>query len=197
MTSDSYMQITWSEESFGYWLNREFISTELREQLSAANVLITPYPGYPDYEGPLFSHETYDFYNFLRTHAADEVVAQVCVEDQDFEYLSLNHDTLELPCAIVQLVVAPLFVKWVYQYIEYRLGSRKSNTFVKHDFTIEDPRTGVIVKNKYEGPASNYDDRVGSTIRLIQNGDDLKLLGESHDMDHEQRIARLSKRTDN
>lgn len=194
MTQDQLMQVRDTEESFEYWINREYISAELRARLSVANVLCTPYSGYLEYEGPLFPIETSEFYRFLQRNSGDGLVADLCIEDEDFEYLSLNHDVLELPNVIVQLIAAPLFVNLVCGYILHRLGSRMKDAHVEQELTIEDSRSGVSLKTKYNGPASEYDAFVGSTVRLLKNGDDLAMLAELADADHEERVARLSAR---
>ena len=194
MALDQLMQVEVTEESFDYWINRDYISAELRTQLSMANVLLTPNSGYLEYEGPLFPSETSEFFRFLRSNAGDEVVADLCIEDEDFEYLSLNHDVLELPNVIVQLFALPLFVNLVGGYLLHRLVSRMQETPIEQELTIEDSRIGLSVKTKYKGPASKYDEFVGSIVRLLKNGDDLRMLAELEDADHEERVARLSKR---
>ena len=194
MAPDQLMKVSGTEESFDYWINRDYISAELRERLSEANVLLTPKSGYLEYEGPLFPVETSEFLRYLRRNAGDEVVVDLCIEDEDFEYLSLNHDVLELPNVLVQLIAAPLIVNLLCAYILHRLGSRIEDSSVEQELTIEDSDTGVSLKTKYKGPASKYNEFVGSIVRLLKKGDDLRMLVELEDADHEERVARLSQR---
>ncbi|MDE2748394.1 MAG: hypothetical protein OXI34_05485 [Chloroflexota bacterium] len=194
MTQDQLVQISATDESFDYWIGRDYVSAELRERLSEANVLFTPYPGYLEYEGPLFPIETSEFFRYLQGNAGDGVIADVCIEDEDLEYLSLNHDVLELPNVLVKLLVAPMLVNLICGYILYRLGSRIKDASVEQELTIEDSRTGLRLKTKYKGPASKYDEFVGSIVRLLKDGDDLRTLAELEDAAHEERITRLSER---
>ena len=194
MNGKTRLQVKRSDRTFGFWLNQPFISDELRIQLAKANVLITPELSYLDYKGPLFPTSTEEFYHFLKEQNSEEFVVDICIDDSCFKSLARLHDEIYLATAIIVPVVAPIFAHYVIRFIDDKLGARASNTNIKSEVTIEDPGTGKSAQVSYEGLASNYDEYVGSTLRLVRSGEDVKSLIETEDSDHEERIRRLSER---
>lgn len=198
MDANTSLQVKRSSRTFGFWLNQSCISDDLRRQLTKANVLIVPQLGYLDYEGPLFPTATEEFFHFLREHKSDEFAVDICIDDSCFKSLVRFHDDLYLATAIIMPVVGPIFAHYVKRFIDSKLGTRASKTRIKSEVVIENRETtGESTRVSYEGLASDYDEYVGSTLRLVTSTKDLKLLTETEDMDHEERIQHLSEHTGN
>lgn len=197
MDAKTTLRVTPSDSTFDYWLDKSFVPDSLRTQLAKANVLIVPQLGYLDYKGPLFPTGTEEFYHFLKEQDSEEFVVDICIDDDQFKSLARLHDEFYLPTMIIVPAVAHIFAHYVIRFIDDRLRSGASKTVIKSEVIIQDPETDKSVKVSYEGPASEYDEFVGSTLRLVESEQDLKSLLEIEDMDHKERIRLLSERKEN
>lgn len=194
MDTDYAIRIVESSDSFETFIAEADVSNELREQLSMANVLVVPLPKYRDFEGPYFPKYTDEFFHFLRENAPDNLVVEICIEDENFQILELRDDTLDIAHFIVNEIAAPLIVDLVVLYVGYKLGSRLTRTDVRAKVTVQDSISGKSASVEYDGPASEYDSTVGETIRQISVTDYPDSFRELDHMKYEERVRRLSER---
>jgi hypothetical protein len=154
------------EESFGFWLNKPYISDELRSVLSSANVLIVPYEGFRELDTRVFPVGTEEIFSELKSHVDNGVVPEICIEDKDYRELALHSDLLIIGTFIVTTFAAPTFVNIVSEWVNNRLGFKKESTNVKIELTVakSDGTAGRIL---YEGPAKEFATTVGEAIQTF------------------------------
>jgi len=138
---------------FGYWLERPYVSAELREQLVQANVLIVPVERFRQHEGPLFTTGTEELFHFLRAQSPGGVVVDICIEDNDYQEYSLHDATIEIAHLVIGSLVLPLVVHVLWRFIEKRLT--KGRGTVKAELTVVEP-DGQASTLRYDGPAEEF-----------------------------------------
>lgn len=146
-----------SDETIDTWINRPYVSNELRGQLSAANVLLVPTED-EQASRVYFPAGTERFFRFLQTSEQQSLSVDICIGDKDYQELALYADWLIIADLVVKVVVAPVVVYLICDYLEQRLG-RRAQTQVKSRLTIQE--TGSersTIQIDYEGPASEYRD---------------------------------------
>lgn len=154
-----------TEENFGYWLNRPFVSEELRNELRDANVLIVPAEGVRDRTDPNFPNGTEDLLAFLKDNVRDGIVPDICIEDKDFKALALHDATLIIGAFVVTSLVAPIAVDLVSKYLEQKIGLDKAEeTKVKFKMTIVET-DGTSKKLSYDGPAKTFEKTIGDRLK--------------------------------
>ena len=55
-----------TDHDFSYWLNRPYISEELRKELEKSDILIIPKEGIRDFDTPLFPVKTEEIFTYMR-----------------------------------------------------------------------------------------------------------------------------------
>lgn len=192
MESTSIVKVSRSNTTFDTWLDQPFIANDLRSQLEKANVLLIPVLGYCEYEGPLFSEGTDEFFQFLTAKQSDKMHVDICIANDEYRELTLRQNEFILATMIVWPVVAPIISHYIVQFLDYKLGARVADTRIKSRVVIPIPEAGRSVEVEYEGTASEYSNYVTSTLGLVRSVQDLQRLGETDDMDHAERIKHLS-----
>ncbi len=170
------LTISPSEKSFSSFIDKDYISLGLREQLLAANVLIVPNEGYADLtDEVLFPAGTSDLYQYLVERKSKDVAIGVCIEDKDYKELSLHADWLTVAEFVVKDFLAPLLVALLAEYIIHTRGKRVKNTSVKSKLTVVDSKDEHRVEYTYEGPASEYKDVMLNAIsKFSKDNQDVK-----------------------
>ena len=159
-------------------------------------MLLIPELDYCGYAGPLFPAVTEGFFHFLANESSDEIRADICIEDHDYRSLALHHDEVWFATLIVLPAMAEVIAHYIIRFLDEKLGSRVTETRIKSKVVIASPETDESVTVEFEGLASDYDNCVASTLKLVRSAQDLKRLGQTENMDNAERIAHLSSERD-
>ncbi len=166
----SEFQISDSERGFDYWLNQDFISPETRVILEKANILVVPEIGFRDSDSPLFHREIGDLTEYLIDNQPEDIVTELCINDEDYKELSLCSDEIRLGEIIISSVVLPLAVNLLTEFIKYLVKKKRMN---KNDANVEVKITVSDKKRtksfKYSGKANDFE-KVSSTIEELWKG---------------------------
>jgi hypothetical protein len=166
MHSDEILIIGNTEESIQNWASRSFISPELREQLLAVDFLLVPEESYLKTASPHFPEGTEEFFQFLRIASNGKLSFDICIEEEDYQELVLHHDLLTIASVFTFSFAAPLAVNLIAEFIKRRVGKRLEEIRVKSSLTIQDQSSGRIIKFKYDGPASLYEDALLNALKV-------------------------------
>ena len=159
-----------SQETFQTFINRPYISSELRERLSGANVLLIPNEGYGGKkELVYFPSGTAELFHFLEERKTENLNVDICIEEKDYKEVALHFDWLMLASFVVTSLVAPLIVNLLTEYIKKRQGKREPDTIVKHTLVVCDEKEGRYVCLSYEGPAPKYHDTMLNAISNLNH----------------------------
>lgn len=177
MKHESYERIFVVEDtqiSFETWFSKPYISPSLRSQLKNANLLIVPDEGIRETIGPVFPEGTAELFRFLKECSEEGLISEICIEDNNYNELALHWDLVNVGTVVATLIVAPVAVNLISEYLKKWLGPKEEKTHIKFDMTI------VESKNKsthilYEGPAKEFKDTLSPVIKSLANCD----MGES------------------
>lgn len=148
--------ISETSENFSYWLNRPYISEELRKELNKSTLLVVPSENFRGKDGPYFPNSTEDFLDFLRSNAKEGLVPDICIEDSQFKTIALHHDLIVLGGIVVTAIVAPVAADIIGEYIKRKIWSNKGEEpTVKFNMTVVES-DGKAKRMSYEGPASAF-----------------------------------------
>jgi hypothetical protein len=166
------LSISSSKESFSSFIDKDYISHELKEQLRTVNVLIVPNEGYGDLTDQVhFPAGTSDLYQYLLESKDENLSIGVCLEDKDYKELSLHADWLTLAEFVAKDFLAPLLVALLAEYIIHTLGKRVEKTNVKSRLVVVDAKDEHRVEYTYEGPALEYKDVMLNAISKFGKDD--------------------------
>ena len=146
-----------SQNTFDYWINRPYISENLKGSLSKTNVLIVPLEGYYD-KGPVFAGFSERLLTFLKNSGYQGLLPDICIEEGDYVELAQHGRTLIIVGAFVLTsIIAPIFVNLVSDFIKQRLGAEDKR--IKIEMTVVD-KDGKGKQFRYEGSADSFKDIV-------------------------------------
>jgi hypothetical protein len=153
-----------------YWSERPYVSGSVQAALAHAEVLLVPYEGFRDHEGPLFAAGTAELYAFLKERAPSTRI-EASIDDDKFKELSLHGDVIFLGTILLKYVVAPLFVTLLAEFIKRQLPLGVAKGKVRAHLLIEDGsgESKRVVRVDYEGPAAKFELRMPSAIKSAQH----------------------------
>lgn len=127
--------------------------SELREQLSEANVLIIPYR----YEGKydVFPVGTVELYHYLRKNSPGQVKIDIVAKDDEYLELAQHSDLVSLATIVVSGTIVPVLLGLITNYIYDKIISKGSR--IKSEIIIVSD-DGSSTSIKYNGPAEEYHD---------------------------------------
>lgn len=159
------LEVTESDKTFSKVIGNDYLSSDLRDNLSEANLIILPIDRVSGHEGPVFESGTGDLFNFIKNNAGDEIIPEISIDDEDYVELIKHWDLVAIGTIIVQNLIAPLAVNLIYDYITSSVGLRLPNTHVKFHMIIE--KDNASTKIHYEGPAEEFAEKLLPTIENL------------------------------
>jgi hypothetical protein len=126
----SIIQIT-STDNFETWLNKPFVSEELKATLSNASILILPTEGFRDHPGPVFPVQTTELYDFFKSKLPPDAFIDVCVSEDDFRELALHSDYKRIGNFLIKQAVLPVFIGILLLYVEHKYFKDEEQPAVK------------------------------------------------------------------
>lgn len=159
-----------SNESIQTWINRNYISNELRSKLSTVDILIVPDEGFRD-NGNLhtFPEGTESLFQFIKNADTKGHSIDICIEDKDYQELALHFDLITIANLVAEYIAAPVIVLLIDKYLDYKLGREKDSGAVKSKLTIHDQQNNKSIEITYEGPAATYESTMLNAIRNAAN----------------------------
>lgn len=159
--------ITDSEESFDTWLNRPYLSGELRQQLRKADVLIVPIEGFREISNPVFPVGTESLYDFLSKNIPQNINIDICIDDSNYAELALHSDLHRIGSFVVKRLVLPFLITLLVNYISQELSIDEKDR-VKVSITVVNEEGGSKTLD-YEGPANKFGDTVNGAKPLWED----------------------------
>lgn len=127
---------------------------EFKKQLSLANVLIIPYEK-DSKNNNIFPVGTIEMYRYLQQKSPSQVKPDIATKDEDYVELAQHSDLVNLPTIIVTVVILPIIIGLITNYIYDRL--KPDNSIVNCEIVITD-EVGDSKLIKYNGPAKEYEE---------------------------------------
>jgi hypothetical protein len=171
-TFDSVFTIESTEESSMDWINRPYICSDLRTQLAKADILLVPYEGYCEYEGPLFPVGTESIFHFIRDNIGKDLIIDICIGDPDYVELALHYDLKRLGKYVITLIAAPIIAGLIQQFVATEILPFNKDAHIEIDMVIEKTANHSSTRVYYKGPAMDYQKVVLPTIQSLTESDE-------------------------
>jgi len=159
-----------TEENFDYWLNQDFISETLKDELRSANLLIVPQRGFRDRAELTFPVRTHEMYDFLKENETSDLAVDICIDDKDYKELALHSELINLADVVLRDIVLPLYLSLLANYLYSIWGRKTSDKNIK--MTINVVRKKTAIKIKYEGPAEGFKNTILNEVKKIEAADE-------------------------
>ncbi len=147
--------ITDSSENFDTWINRKYISEELKNNLRKAKVLLVPTEGFRDKNISVFPVESEELFTYIKNTLPSDFKVDICIRDEDYKELALHADSVILANLVVTALVAPIVVNIVGEYIKQKILKYDEKRRVKVSLTVVDEE-GKSKNLTYEGNAEDF-----------------------------------------
>lgn len=157
------------QNGFQYWSNAGSLSLEMQAAIHASDIVLVPAEGFGDYVGPLFPKGTDELFHFLRAKAPSRTKVELAAEDEDYKELALHADTVHVATVLVRLLVAPVALGLIVEYLKNRLGSRLGKTEVRASMILDqtDGPNSKTLRLSYEGPAIAFENTMREALSTI------------------------------
>lgn len=168
----TFVKLEATEQDWGYWIGRPYLSAEISQSASEASVLLVPQEGFRDSDSKVFPVRTEEFFEDLKTNLPDDLKVEIAIEDDEYKEVALHSALVILGSVVVggaSLVLAPIVVNVVSEYLKRRLFTEKEQegTTVRWELTVIRPEQAV--KLTYEGPATEMNSNLSEAIAQISN----------------------------
>jgi hypothetical protein len=141
------MELTINEtnENFETWLNKEFITSELKELLIQKSILLIPFENLRDTPNPfLFPVGTENILRYFKENLPENQSIDICITDENYQEFAFYSDYKRLGNFLVKSVAIAVFVNVFSAYVY--------NQYIKEDHTkpqiqIIDNSTNTTINN--------------------------------------------------
>jgi len=156
-----------------YWSTTPWVNEAIQTAILQSTIVLVPQEGFRDHNGPVFPVGTDGLFNYLREkQTSTGLTVELAVEDAQYVEIALHSDIVRIATAIVSLLLAPLVVNLLGDYIRDRLGGRANKAEVHSSLIVEQTdglhRTSISIN--YEGPAANFESSMKEAIEAIRTG---------------------------
>lgn len=148
------LTITDTTDNFESWLNKEFVTDELRKLISDASILIVPFENLRDTPNPLlFPIGTEEILRYFKEKLPTEQLIDICITDEDYQEFAFYSDYKRLGNFMVKSVAVPIFVTILSAYV-YDKYIKEDNT--KPQIQIIDKSTYTTIDNSTHTTVNNH-----------------------------------------
>jgi len=155
--------VSQSDKGFSYWKSRRYVSEDLRKKLKNANVLIVPFENFRDLPYPVFPVQTTELYHLIEDQHDSEIVADICIEDDNYKELALHADIIDIATLVVQCSVLPILTGMIANYLSKRLGNRIDKARVRAKLFVEKENQTTMID--FDGPATTFEKTIHSLFQ--------------------------------
>lgn len=147
-----------SNETLETWINRPYISDNLKTELSTAKILFVPFENLRDFETPLFPLETSDLLRYFKNNVPASIDVDICITDDLYTEFAFYNNYKRLGNFVIVAVAVPIFVGVISSYVyEKFLKEEESKPTINvvdrsTHVTINAPEISKITTKKYLQP---------------------------------------------
>lgn len=134
-----------TNENFETWLNKEFITPDLKQLLADKSILLIPFENLRDTPNPLmFPIGTENVLRYFKNNLPENQTIDICILDEDYQEFAFYSDYKRLGNFLVKSVAIAVFVNVLSSYVY--------DQFIKEDDTkpqiqIIDKSTNTTINN--------------------------------------------------
>tara|TARA_R110000868_G_scaffold289573_1_gene549815 strand:+ start:428 stop:1012 length:585 start_codon:yes stop_codon:yes gene_type:complete len=134
-----------TNENFETWLNKEFVTPDLKKLLSDKSILLIPFENLRDTPNPLmFPIGTENVLRYFKNNLPENQTIDICISDEDYQEFAFYSDYKRLGNFLVKSVALVVFVNVLSSYVY--------DQFIKEDDTkpqiqIIDKSTNTTINN--------------------------------------------------
>ena len=139
------LTISNTNDTFENWLEKEFVSDDLKNTLSNASILIVPFENLRDTPNPLlFPIGTENILKYFKDNLPQEQIIDICISDELYQEFAFYSDYKRLGNFVVKAVAVPVFAGILSAYV-YDKYIKEDNS--KPQIEIIDNSTHITVNN--------------------------------------------------
>jgi hypothetical protein len=147
------VEISETDHSFDYWLSKSFVSAELKDTLSKADILIVPEENIRESSGPCFPSHTSELYKYFKEELPSDLSIDICISDEDYEEYAFYHADITICSFVVTAIALPFVSNILASYIAQKVFGKEKDNIVEFKIFVEN-RSGDVQKIEYKGSAS-------------------------------------------
>lgn len=161
------------KEDFEFWIEKDYISKSLKEELQGVDILILPYENFRENKN-LFPQGMADLYKILKAELPSDYKIDICIETSDYLEIALYNNTFKLGKYLVTTLVAPVLINLLSSHIFSKIASPDDT--IQLELKIVNEKTKVTKQLNYEGTAKDFN-KIEETVKDLFK-DNEKMAGE-------------------
>jgi addiction module HigA family antidote len=184
---------TETDSGFRYWSSLPSLTGEIRKAVRQADIVLVPYEGFRNYQGPVFPVGTEELFQIIREQVPTGMEVELAIEDADYKELALHSDIVTIADFLVKYLAAPVAVALITAYLKKRLGGRFSSTQVRASMIVDHSKgdTRQAMRISYEGSATAFERSVKEALTTLAGQQQRQLDNKSNDpADHPPRMKK-------
>jgi hypothetical protein len=157
-------KVTIEESAFSMdeLIERLDLSSNVAEEVRAAELVMIPITDFREFGAPLFPNLSEEAYAFMRRNNPDGIKLGVCIDDTNYQELILHHSVLHVATWVGEKVFLPSLVKWIVGFAKKKWGD-SGKTEVEFRMILTDERREI----EYKGPANQMEIVLLEAIRSL------------------------------
>lgn len=157
---------------FQDFYDKPYLSEATRAEIKKADILLIAEDGWRGIDHPVFPEETSDFFAFLKANLVDDIVPDICIEDEDYQLLELHADVVNLPTMIALYAALPILTSVIGNYVYDLLKRKRDDCNIVMKIVVQ--KNGSSKSIEYNGPAKWFEKNLMNVTTSLfdENNDD-------------------------
>ncbi len=138
------------------FLNQNFIPEDLKSDLEKADALFIPRIVE---DKPFFEILTQDLYHFLKQNESEGFKVNICIKEEDFQYLRSEAEEIFIPLGILlieKMVLEPLITK-IKEFFKKRKSKKKNEELIELTLLLKETKEMRTTEVQYKGPVQGLE----------------------------------------
>jgi hypothetical protein len=166
-----------SDRNVHYWATRRFVGPDVADRIQKSAIIICPWEGFRDYNGPVFPVGTESFYGYLRNHAPEGIDVEIAVDDSEYTEVALHGALVIVGSVLIVLgtgiglpVVASLISDSIKARFPKMFGRPDRDDRIRIQISVEEGDR--VISATIEAPPALFEDSLSSAFAKIE-GDNI------------------------
>lgn len=176
-----FITVERTEKGREYWAKRPFVGDLIAGRIRDADLVIVPWEGFRDFDGPVFPVGTESFYTFMKENMPSGSIVEVAVDDDKYTEVAL-HGALVIVGTVLVTGLGGIALNVISGLITEYVKSRFPKMFVPQASAsadrirvqvIVDSVSGGVLGMTYEGPPQLLESELADVFKKVASGEEV------------------------
>lgn len=163
MEYEEICKIESTSENKKYWINKEFISQNIKNKLKDSNLIFIPEKRYGGDIG--FHEEALPFFEYIEEKNDENITANFCIDEENYQEFILHSYVIRFGEILVESIILPIAINYLYDYLKTKFSNSSEEDKIEIKLNIE--KNNQNIEFEYNGSINNFKEIIRDIDKFI------------------------------